>query len=81
MWLFQLVMRKPARDELSARIVPKTSSLKLEKAKRKKGRLPKYCEVVQYLIRTYESDDIISQEEFDLVNLRQSSNMEDETYA
>lgn len=40
-----------------------------------------YCEVVQYLIRTYASDDIIAQAEAELVNFRQPSNMNEETYA
>lgn len=37
--------------------------------------------MVQYLIRTYESDDIIAQAEAELVNFRQLSKMNEETYA
>lgn len=74
-------MRDPARAALSTGLVTNQSSFKYSKSKLKEGSLSTNCEVVQYLIRKYASDDIIAQTEPDLVKFNQPSNMKKETYA
>lgn len=74
-------MHDPARAALSARPVPNRSSSKFSKAKRKEVRLSKYCGAAKYLISTYESDDIIYQEEVNIVYFHRPSNMDEDTYA
>lgn len=56
MWLYPHFMKKPASSSLSARLSSrKTNSLGLHDA-----RLVSYVEVVNFILATYATDDVIA---------------------
>lgn len=79
-WIFHFSLRDPARVAPTARTVNK-SSWTSNKSSRDTSKLTTYCEVVQYLLRTYSTDDIIAEVEASLMRFTQGDRMNETDYA
>lgn len=61
MWLFYYLVRNKINAALIARL-----TAKVDRPKSKDGKFTSYIEVVNYLLRTYETDEVISGSDADL---------------
>jgi len=76
MWLIKAFMREPARSTLMMRLsTPETAG------ESKEGKLTTYSDVVNYLLHTYASDDVIAETEAGLRQFVQTPKMTEQDYA
>ena len=73
-WIFPYFMKEPAKSALNARIAPSA-------ARRGPVKLRTYDQVVNHLIRTYATDDIIADTEADIDSFKQPQNKTASEYA
>lgn len=69
LWLFQYFLRDPAKASLTARLG------RPHERGSKAGKLTSYCQVVNHLLRTFATDDIIAEAEADLTRCVQTDKM------
>ena len=75
-WLFSAYMKEPAKAALTMRI-----ESNVKKSKPSKGQLRTYSEIVNYLLKTYASDDVIAEAEEGLRHFVQAPGMTELDFA
>jgi len=75
MWLIPHFVKGSTSQSLHSRITASPPDVA------NPGKLTTYCQVVQYLLRTYATDDRISEAEMSLIHFTQGPNMSVEQYA
>ena len=76
-WCFQFYLTGQAHALLQSRLHGNTMAVDAEQ----RELLETYPEVVNYLLRTYATDEVISEAVGDVTSFRQSSNMTEEVYS
>lgn len=76
MWLLKPLMREPPKSALNMHVSPLDSSFAP-----KKGQITSYCGVVNYLLLTYASKDIIAKEEAEVQQFKQGPRLSKHNYA
>jgi len=77
MWLFQFFVKKTAKAALSAR----TTTVSASGGKTKASQLTSYPAVVQFLLRTYATDEVIAEADAEISRYRQPDRMSPQDYA
>lgn len=70
-------MKRPAEAALNAHIALRPKSHKSQK----EGIVTSYCKVVNYLVETYETDDVIAEADADMMRFTLPSNKSPAEYA
>lgn len=70
MWLFSRFIREPAKVVLSH---PVTAGNK--KDQKQEAELTTYCKAVKYLLKTYATNDVISEADAEITNFKQPTGM------
>lgn len=76
MWLFQQFIKDPAKAALAHRV-----RAKKEISAQEEGKLTRYCQVVNYLVGNYASDDAISGVDAEVTNFKQPEKMSVERFS
>lgn len=77
MWLLHFFMKKPAAAALNSRISLPSKSHR----RHKEGTLTTYCEVVNYLLETYATDDVIAETDAEILRFTQPPTKSPTEYA